>query len=39
MKRDEHYYQATEQVEKGCGCLFMIVSALIVISIIIIIVL
>ena len=39
MKRDEHYYQATEQVEKGCGCWLMIASTLIVISIILIIIL
>ena len=39
MKRDEHYYQATEPLEQGCGCWFAIASALIVISIIIIIIL
>ena len=33
------YYQATEPVEQGCGCYFAVVSALIVISIVLIVVL
>jgi len=37
MIRDEDYYRATEPLEQGCGCWFMILSALIVISIILII--